>query len=267
MSEINIIVPIKQVPDIEKVKFDKEKGTIDRSSAEAEPNPFDLNALEEAVQFKEEIGATITVISMGPEKAEDTLRDAIARGADEVLLLTDKAFAGSDTWSTSYTLAKAIKKLNNFDLIICGEKTVDGDTGQVGPEIAEILDIPHVVFVNDVIGRKENNIIVRSETWGRTYEKEISFPALITVTKDVNEPRLPSLNNKLKAKNADIKRLGLEDLKDGDETDFGLKGSPTQVKNIEVPEEEGRRGKIFKGETSESVKKLIANLKADIGVE
>ncbi len=264
MDNLNIIVPIKEVPDIEKVNFDREEGRIDRSSASTEPNPFDLNALEEAVKMKEEIGGTVTVISMGPPQAEDTLKDAIARGADNAILLTDKGFAGSDTWATSYTLASAIKKIGNYDFIICGEKTVDGDTGQVGPEIAEILDIPHVAYVNETIERDEQGIVVETEVWSRTYKKELKFPGLMTVTKDVNEPRLPSVNDKLQAKNAEIETWGLDDLLDiGDEKHFGIKGSPTGVVNIEVPKEKGRESKIFEGPNA--VKKLIEEIKSDIG--
>ena len=260
---MKLIVPIKEVPDIEKVKFDREKGRIDRSSAEAEPNPFDLNALEEAVKFKEEIGGTITVISMGPSKTEDTLREALSRGADKAILLTDKGFAGSDTWATSYTLAMAVKKIGQFDLIFCGEKTVDGDTGQVGPELAEILDISHIAYVNKIVNRSEERVILESKLWGRTYRKELKFPGLITVTKDVNDPRLPSLNDKLKAKNLDIDKWGLQELLEfGNERNFGSKGSPTSVVNIEVPEEEGRKSRIFEG--PDAVKKMLNELKSDV---
>ena len=145
---MRIVVPIKQVPDMTEVKFDVEKGRVDRSSAGAEINPFDMNALETAVQVKEKLGGTISAVSMGPPQAEAALRDALSRGVDEAVLLVDKAFAGADTLATSYTLAVAIKKMGEFDLIVCGEKTVDGDTGQVGPEIAEHLDIPHVAYVS-----------------------------------------------------------------------------------------------------------------------
>jgi len=266
MSKLNFIVPIKEVPDIENVKFDREKGRIDRSSAEAEPNPFDLNALEEAVKIKEEIGGKITVLSMGPSQAEKTLREALSRGADEAVLLTDKNFAGSDTWATSYTLAMAIKKIGNYDLILCGEKSVDGDTGQVGPEISEILNIPHVAFVNEVTDRDENSISVKSETWSRSYLRKVDFPGLITVTKDVNEPRLPSLSDKLKAKKAEIEIWGVSDLEEfAEEVNYGGTGSPTAVVNIEVPEEKGRKSKIFEGETKEAVERLLTSLEKDVG--
>ncbi len=264
MVDLNIVVPIKEVPDIEEVNFDREKGRIDRSSATTEPNPFDLNALGEAVKLKEEIGGTVTVLSMGPSQAEETLRDAIARGADNAILLTDKGFAGSDTWATAYTLAIAIKKICDYDFIICGEKTVDGDTGQVGPEIAEVLDIPHIAYVNETVERDEQSIVVETEVWSRTYKKELKFPGLMTVTKDVNEPRLPSVNDKLQAKNAEIETWGIDELLDiGDQEHFGISGSPTGVVNIEVPEEKGRETKIFEGPNA--VEKLIEEMKSDIG--
>jgi len=266
MSDLRLIVPIKEVPDIENVKFDREKGRIDRSSAIAEPNPFDLNALEEAVRIKKDIGGSITALSMGPSQAEETLREALSRGADEAILLTDKKFAGSDTWATSYTLAMAIKKIGNYDLILCGEKSVDGDTGQVGPEIAEILDIPHVAFVNEVTERDENSISVKSETWSRSYVRKVDFPGLITVTKDVNEPRLPSLSDKLKAKKAEIEKWGVSDLEEfAEEGNYGGIGSPTAVVNIEVPEEKGRESKIFEGESKEAVKNLLTSVEKDVG--
>ncbi len=264
MPDLSIVVLIKEVPDIENVKFDREEGRIDRSSAEAEPNPFDLNALEEAVKLKEEIGGTITVLSMGPPQAKETLREALSRGADEAVLLTDKNFAGSDTWATSYTLAAAVEKIGDYDLILCGEKSVDGDTGQVGPEIAEILGIPHIAFVNVVKRRGEKKITVSSETWDRSYVREIEYPALVTVTKDVNEPRLPSLQDKLDAKNADIEEWGVDELDVGEE-DLGGKGSPTAVVNIEVPEEKGRKSEIFEGETEKAVKDLLNELEKDVG--
>ncbi len=261
---MEIIVPLKEVPDIEKVRFDREKGRIDRSSAESGPNPFDLNALEEAVRMKEEVGGKVTVVSMGPERAEKTLRDALARGADEAVLLTDKGFSGSDTWATSYTLAMAIKKIGDYDLIFCGEKTVDGDTGQVGPEIAEILDIPHVAYVNEVIERHEEKIVVKNKMWGMTCTRELKPKGLMTVTKDVNEPRLPSLKDKLRAKKAEIVKWDLEELsKYGQGENFGLKGSPTSVVNIEVPKEKGRECLKFQG--PDAVEEMLEKLESDMG--
>ncbi|MFH1032857.1 MAG: electron transfer flavoprotein subunit beta/FixA family protein [Chloroflexota bacterium] len=253
---MRIIVPIKQVPDMSQVKFDMEKGKVDRSSAGAEINPFDLTALEAAVQIKEKLPSTVTAISMGPPSAEAALRDALSRGAGEAILLVDKAFAGSDTLATSYTLAAAIKKLGQFDLIICGEKTVDGDTGQVGPEIAEHLNIPHVSYVSKIedIGEK---ITVSCEMDGIRYTVESDFPLLITVTKDINVPRLPAFSEKMRARKAKIEVWTTADLASvADQSRFGAHSSPTCVHRVTVPTEEGRRGEIFRGIVEEAVVKI-----------
>ncbi len=251
-----IIVPIKQVPDMNRVKFDTEKGRIDRSSAGAEINPFDLNALEAAVQIKDKLGDTVTIISMGPPTAESALRDALSRGADDAILLVDRAFAGADTVATSYALAAAIKKLGEFDLIICGEKTVDGDTGQVGPEIAEHLGIPHVSYVSEIKEMGEKMVLV-CEMEDNRYLIESGFPLLITVTKDINVPRLPSLRNTLKARKAKIEIWTAADLASiADQSRFGVQGSPTRVYRVTVPTEEGRKGEILKGTTNEAVKRI-----------
>lgn len=254
---ISIMVPIKQVPDMERVKFDTETGTVDRSSAEAEINPFDLNALEAAVQIKDKLGGTVTTISMGPPQAESALRDALSRGADRGILLVDRAFAGADTLATSYALASAIRKLGKSDLIVCGEKTVDGDTGQVGPELAEWLDIPHVAYVSEIkqIGEK---LVVVSEMEGDRYLIQSGFPLLITVTKDVNVPRLPAFADKLKARKAEIEKWTAEDLSSmADSSRFGLKGSPTRLKKVIVPSEEGKKGEVFRGSPGETVVKIV----------
>lgn len=258
---INIIVPIKQVPDIERVRFDTEKGRIDRSSAQAEINPFDLNALEAAVRIKEKTGGTVTAISMGPPQAEEALRDALARGADRAILLTDKRFAGADTLATSYTLAGAIKKIGGFDLIICGEKTIDGDTGQVGPEIAEHLNIPHIAYISKIDECSKEGLLITSEMGEYRNTVELNFPALITVTKDINWPRLPTLRDRLRAGKAKIERWGADELMSHvDVKKFGTSGSSTKVFRISFPSEESRRGEIFKGKPEESVRKLIERL-------
>lgn len=263
-QERHFIVPIKQVPDMDEVKFDREEGRIDRSSADTEPNPFDLNALEEAVSLKEEIGGTITAISMGPPQAESTLQDALARGADRAILLTDKAFGGADTIATSLTLAAAAKKIGSFDMIFCGEKTIDGDTGQVGPEIAELVGVPHVAYVSEVIERNDSDIVVKSDTWNRTYTRRLKFPALVTVTKDVNEPRLPSFKDKMEAKKATIEEWGFDEFSDiVTEDDVGLDGSKTWVNQIEIAEEAEREGEVFRGEIDEAVVQLVDRLEED----
>jgi electron transfer flavoprotein beta subunit len=257
----NVIVLIKQVPDIEHVKFDTEEGRIDRSSAEAEINPFDLNALEAAVQIKEKLGGKVTAISMGPLQAESALRDALARGADRAILLVDKKFAGADTRATSFTLASAIKRSGEFDLIVCGEKTIDGDTGQVGPEVAGMLEIPHIAYASNIKKISDEGLEVRSELWDAYYLKRMKLPGLITLTKDVNNPRLASLRGKMNARKAKVEKWGREEFKDIPLEEFGLKGSHTQVKRIELPKAEERGGEIIRGEARECTEKLFLYLK------
>lgn len=258
---MNIVVLIKQVPDMERVKFDREKGVVDRKSAGTEINPFDLNALETAVQISEKMDAKVTVISMGPPNTDEALKESIARGAHEGILLSDRTFGGADTKATSKTLASAINKIGKFDLIIAGEKTVDGDTGQVGPEIAEFLDIPHISYVEKIEDINEHNMLAQCELWGGTYLKKVQFPALITVTKDINEPRLPTFKSKMKARKAEITLWGIEELK-GFLTleEVGFKGSPTKVKKIEVPASVKREGKLFRENTKEGLEEIITVL-------
>lgn len=259
---MKIIVLVKQVPDMEKVKFDKEKGRIDRSSAGTEINPFDLNALEVALQISERTGAKVTAITMGPPQAEDALREAVARGADEGILLTDMKFGGSDVKATSSILSSAIKKIGEYDLIIAGIQTVDGDTGQVGPEIAGYLGIPHISNVEFIRNYSENNIEVVSNVFEGQYLKRGKYPLLITVTKDVNVPRLPSFKNKMKARKAEITQWSFEDLKEIlDDSKIGIKGSPTRVKKIEIPSQSKREGKLYKDSDEKAIADILNVLK------
>lgn len=259
---MNIIVLLKQVPDMERVKFDSEKGVVDRKSAGTEINPFDLNALEAAVQISEKMEAKVIVISMGPPSAEEALKEGIARGAHEGILLSDRSFGGADTKATSKTLASAIEKIGDFDLVIAGEKTVDGDTGQVGPEIAEFLNIPHVSYVSNIEDIDKNHMVAECEIWSGSYLKDVKLPSLITVTKDINVPRLPSFKSKMKAKKAEIKVWSIEELKDYlslEET--GFKGSPTKVKKIEIPPSVKREGKMWRNDAAEALDEIVAVLK------
>ncbi|MFO7888181.1 MAG: electron transfer flavoprotein subunit beta/FixA family protein [Eubacteriales bacterium] len=255
---MNIVVLIKQVPDMEKVKFDREKGVIDRKSAGTEINPFDLNALEAAVQLKrKDEDIHITALSMGPPSAENALKEAIARGADQGILLSDRNFGGADTWATSLTLAAGIKKIQNYDLVIAGMQTVDGDTGQVGSEIAEILDIPHLAYVSDI---KEASDLLRAEVdiWEGIYLKEMLLPGLLTVTKDINSPSLPKFKDKMRSRKAEITVWGYQELEEhlnGEKV--GIKGSPTVVKRIEVPKESQRKGKLWRDNMEEATDELI----------
>jgi electron transfer flavoprotein beta subunit len=262
----NIIVLVKQVPDIEKVRFDYEKGRLDRSSAGAIINPFDLNALEAAVQIKEQTGGTVTVLSMGPEKAEECLKDAIARGADKAVLLTDTKFSGADTLATSYTLSCAIRKIGLFDLVICGEKTIDGDTAQVGPEVAEFLSIPHIAYVEEVQEVNMAEIVVKSRLDQNCFVAQMRFPGLITVTKDINVPHLPTLKDKLRSRKAEVTVWNANDLSDlAKEQFFGLSGSPTWVAKVYAPSTGKRKGQIIEGTAEKKAKRvaeILGNLKA-----
>ena len=240
---MDILVLLKIVPDIERVKFDMEKGTVDRSSAENEINPFDLNALETALQIKEKLGGSITVISMGPQSVDRIYKDVFARGAGRAILLSDRKFAGADTLATSYTISSAIKKLERFDLVLCGEKTTDGDTGQVGNEVAEFLGIPSLYYVSK-IEVKGDEIYATAELEDERSVYIVEPPALLSVTKDVNVPRLSTLREKLDARKKNIEIWDAESL--GEEARFGAKGSPTRVAKTIVPKEEGRKGRVYR---------------------
>ncbi len=256
---MKIIVLIKQVPEMERVKFDNERGVIDRNSAGVEVNPFDLNALETAVRLKELVGGHITALSMGPSRAEGVLREALARGADKGILITDRQFGGSDTIATSATIATAISGTGEFDLIVAGEMTVDGDTAQVGPQTAELLDIPHGANVTEVLSVSENTIEVASNVWSGSFQKKLTLPALITVTKDINTPRLPSFRRKMESRTAELTHLGAAEIIPHFPLKLpGLKGSPTRVKKIVIPDQAGRSGKIYRDREEEALRDITA---------
>lgn len=256
---MQILVLIKQVPEMERVQFDADKGRIDRKSAGVEVNPFDLNALETAVQIKEKTAAQVTALSMGPARAEDALKEAAARGADQCFLLNDQKFAGADTIATSAVLAAAAEKLADFDLIIAGEMSVDGDTAQVGPQTAEFLGINHAAYVSSINSVSEEQINVSSSLWGANYEKTFNYPLLLTVTKDINTPRLPSFKDKMNARKTEISKLGFEDIKDNLKIEeVGFSGSPTWVADIIIPDKINRKGKIY---NEEDKNKAVAEIK------
>lgn len=255
---MKIVVCIKQVPDAAEVRINPETGTLIREGVPSIINPFDMHAIEAGLQIREKIGGNITVLTMGPPQAETALRDAISMGADDAILLSDRVFAGSDTWATSFTLSKAIEKLG-ADIIICGKQAIDGDTAQVGPETAEFLNIPHISYVRKIEDVSQNGIRVQ-RLMDEGYDIiESSLPVLMTVVKELNEPRLPSLKGKMAAKKAVIKKWGQPDIL-ADENDLGLKGSPTQVKNIFTPEARSGR-KMLEGKPEEQVDALIQELR------
>jgi len=255
---VNIVVCIKQVPGTTQVKINPETGTLIRDGVEAVVNPFDEYAIEEALRIKERIGGTVKVISMGPPQAEAALKSAISMGADEGYLVSDRAFAGSDTWATSYTLSKGIQALGETHLIICGKQAIDGDTAQVGPGIAEMLGIPYIAWVRKVEEVTDKTIRVERLMEHGYDVVEMPLPGLITVVKEINTPRLASLKGKMRAKSAQIKILDAQTLKT-DKSKTGLTGSPTQVLRSFVPERKSGGEKIS-GEVPVLVEKAVATI-------
>ena len=255
---MNIVVCIKQVPDTSEIKINPETNTLMREGVPSIINPFDLHAIEEALRIRDEMGGEVTVLTMGPPQAETSLREAISMGADKAVLLSDRAFAGSDTWATSYTLARAIGKLG-ADVVFCGKQAIDGDTAQVGPETAEFLKVPHISYIKKIEEITDNSIRVQ-RLMDEGYDVvESSLPVLLTVVRELNEPRMPSLKGKMNARKAGIKTMGMADI-DADENNLGLKGSPTQVRNIFAPEVKAER-KMIDGPAEEQVDNLIKELK------
>lgn len=231
---MKIIVCLKQVPDAANVSLDPETHTLKREGVAAIINPFDLFALEAALRLRDEKGAHITVVSMGPPQAEDALKEAIGYGVDEAVLLSDRAFAGADTWATTAVLAKAVEKLGGADLIICGKQAVDGDTAQVGPGIAARLNLPQVAFVKGWRKVDDKSMEVERQLDDGFDVVEMPLPALMTVVREVGEPRPPSLKSKIKAKNYKPVVWGMADLGLSPE-EVGLAGSFTQVVDVFPP--------------------------------
>ncbi len=231
---MNIVACIKQVPNTTNVQIDPSTGTLKREGVESIINPFDEYAIEEAIRLKEKYGGKTTVITMGPPQAESALRETIARGIDSAVLVTDRAFAGADTWATAYTLSQAIRTLGDFDLVICGKQATDGDTAQVGPGIAEMLDIPHIAYVKKIEEIKEQAMKVERMMEDGYDLIETPLPAVITVVKEINTPRLPSLRGMMNAKKAEIQKWDSVKINAQKER-IGLTGSPTQVMRIFSP--------------------------------
>ncbi|HET6363824.1 MAG: electron transfer flavoprotein subunit beta/FixA family protein [Nitrospirota bacterium] len=256
---MNIIVLVKQVPDTSEVKINRETNTLIRDGVPSIINPYDMYAIEEALRLREQLGGKITAVTMGPPQAAEALKEAVALGVDDVVLLSDRAFAGADTWATSYTLAKGIRKIGNFDLVIAGKQAIDGDTAQVGPETADMLGIPFVAYIRK-IEKVENGKMTAERMMDEGYDVvETSLPALITVVKEINQPRLPSLKGKMKAKSLKVTTLTAKDI-DADENMIGLKGSPTKVVKIFPPTPRGQR-EVLTGSIEDQVATVIKKLK------
>lgn len=262
---MRILVLVKEVPDMEKVRFDSERGVVDRSSAPAEINPFDESALQAALDLKERCGAQVTVVTMGPTRAVKTLQDAYARGADNGILITDRAFGGSDTIATSRTLAAAIAE-EEYDLILCGEKSVDGDTAQVGAETAQLLHIPHAYYVDSIEEVREGQVRVSIENLcGSRQIRTMQTPALIGVTKNIGKLKLPTVARKLESLTVEVKTVGLADLQGLSREDTGFNGSPTKVAKIEVPKAVERESVIYR-ENLEAFEGKLEEVLGEMGV-
>ena len=256
---MNIIVCIKQVPDAKDVRLDPKTNTLSREDVQSIMNPYDQHAVEEAVRIKESLGGEVTVVTMGPPQAEAVLRQAISCGADHGVLVSDRAFAGADTWATSYTLARAIAKIGAFDLVLCGKQAIDGDTAQVGPGLAMRLAIPFVTCVQKVRQADPTGMVVERMMDDGYDVIKVEYPALLTVVKDVNEPRVPSLKGTMKAKKAAIKTLNATDI-NADPASIGLPGSPTKVVKVFPPEPRGERS-LLTGTIDEQVVQLVDKLR------
>lgn len=254
---MKIVVCIKQVPDTTVVKIDPKTGTLIREGVPSIINPEDKHALEEALVLKDNYNAHVTVITMGPPQAKDALREALAMGADEAILISDRAFAGADTLATSEALAGTLRKLE-YDIIFAGRQAIDGDTAQVGPEIAEHLNIPQVTYVQEV--KFENNKLTINRALENGYEiLEVQSPVLLTAIKELNEPRYMNSWDIYASANKEIKVWTADDI-DVEKSKLGLSGSPTKVKKSMTKEVKGQ-GEIINKPTGEAVEHLLSKLK------
>lgn len=255
---MNIVVCIKQVPDTTEVRINPETGTLIRDGIPSIINPDDKSGLEAALALKDRYDAKVIVITMGPPQAKNALREAIAMGADEGVLLSDRAFAGADTWATSTTLAKALEKMD-YDLIIAGRQAIDGDTAQVGPQIAEHLHLPHVSYVQD-LEKKDNKLVLKRMFEDGYHMIEVKMPCLITTLSDMNKPRYMSVEGIMDAyQEKEIKTLTMKDLRIEDAATIGLKGSPTKVKKSFTKGAKSA-GKVFEVDSKEAVTIIMDKL-------
>ena len=264
---MHILVCVKQVPDTTEIKMDPITNTMDRSTAPTIINPFDAHAVEEAVKIKKQMGGKVSIISMGPPQAQEVIKKCIEMGADEGYLLSDRAFAGSDTLSTSYILAMGIKKVMDkdpIDLVFCGKQAIDGDTAQVGPGIACRLGMPQLTYVEDIESFDlERNVVVLHRKIDNGYEVvQSKLPCLITVEKDINELSFSPLTNMIKAARYKPIAWGINDF-ESDLSQLGLKGSPTSVRRI-FPPAQRAGGELLEGSEDKVVKTLVDKLKGGI---
>ncbi len=256
---MKIIVCIKQVPDVTEVKWDPETGSLIRKGVPSIINPNDRNAIEAALQLKERHGGEVTVLSMGPSQVEEALREALGMGADKAIQLTDKRFAGSDTWATAYTLGLAVKKIGQYDLIICGKEAIDGMTAQVGPQLAEYLNIPQLTYAAH-IEIADAKVRVKQKLGDCLRLLETPMPALITVEREAYQPRVAPMDTILEAYGKEIPVWNPEDL-NGKEDYFGLKGSPTKLRRVYTPKLIKGRVEMLEGGPEGAARQLVRKLK------
>ncbi len=256
---MKILVCIKQVPASSKVEVDPVTGVLLRNGVDSKLNPYDLYALETALRLRESQGGEITVLAMGPPQALAIIKEAYAMGVDAGALLSDRRFGGADVLATSYTLAQGIRKLGDFDLILCGKQTTDGDTAQVGPEVSEWLGIPSVSNVRKIVAVAADGITVEMDMQNDVEVSRVSFPCLLAVDKDIYQPRLPSYIKKMATKEREIPILTLADLPDQDENHYGLHGSPTQVQRVFPPAAHDDQ-EYWEGSGEELAQRLYAKL-------
>ena len=258
---LDIIVCIKQVPHPEhfsRITLDPTRHTITREGIPAIINPLDRHALEEALRIREELSGKVTVISMGPPQARHAIEEALAIGADNGVLLCDESFAGADTLATAYSLAYGIQKLGHFALILCGNETIDSATGQVAPQLAEFLDVPHVTSVAQVAFEQEGSLIVRQVLEGGYMKVRVRLPAVLAVTKEINQPRLPTVWAIMEASSKEMQIWGASDIGAAPDR-IGLAGSPTQVTGV-FEHDTRRRREIIEGSPSQIAKKAVDRL-------
>ena len=256
---MNVVVCIKQVPAKIKIVIDPKTGTLASGGVDRAINPPDLYALEEGIRIKEKTKGKVTVLTMGPAKADESLKEAIGYGADEAILLSDPAFEGSDTWATSHILAKAIKKIGQFDLVLCGKQSIDGETGQVGPQLSESLGVPFVSLVNKIeeLGQGSMKVMRMSDEGHQLIE--MMLPGVISVVKEINVPRIPSLRGLMAAKKAKVPVWNAQEL-GIDPATVGSAGSPTRVVKVFFPQRPGK-SEMLQGSPESQVEQLVERLR------
>ena len=259
-ERLRIAVCVKQVPDVAEIRIDEVKHTLIRSGVPSILNPFDEFAVEEALRIREKLGGEVTVVSMGPLQAKEALSKCLAMGADRGILLSDPKFAGADTWATSKTLAMTLQKVG-FDLVICGMKAIDGETCQVGPEMAELLNIPHVSYVKRLEISEDGKSLVAERMTEQGHQLvSCSIPCLLTATKALNVPRTPTLLSQMAATRKVIEIFTAESIK-AEKDQVGLPGSHTVVLKVFTPNLRTGEGKIVRAEDKDTIPQLLELMK------